>query len=535
MSEETEIKPLKSKTDNSVNDSGKKKRKFKMPSALIIILGIIVIVTILTWGFQGQSYNYYDQNGNPVASTVTAVGLFSIPVYIIEGFANAAGIIFYLFVLGWFLDVVIGSGAMESGIKSLISGLHGKEIILVPIMFFLFALGGTTYGMQEETLAFYLIIIPMFLLAGFDTVTGLLVILLGTTTGFASSVINPFSIGVAVDSINNVNIIIDGQTINITMGDGMIARLIMFIILTTVGCIFMTLYAMRIKAKPEKSLTYKTHNNDVEWAKETFKTSTAENKKMNGRQKWILSIFGITFLIMFLGMFPWYTFFNDGIPRNNIDNDGWNSWLIGGMSTFGAWDFPELILLFTASTIVISLIAKMRGSQIMESFWRGSKDMLSVAIIIAVARAIPGILAASGLDYYIAQGIGGAISNVGAWGWSYTMFIVFFIFGLLIPSTSGLAAATMGTFSIIASQIASFNTSPEQFTQILIVTTCVYALAVGMINMFIPTQAVVMLSCEKARVPYGTALKPIGIYLGIQLVVTLAIIIPLLQIVANNY
>src|ERR1051325_8782555 len=115
------------------------------------------------------------------------------------------------------------------------------------------------------------------------------------------------------------------------------------------------------------------------------------------------------------------------------------------------------------------------------------------------------------------------------------MFIVFFIFGLLIPSTSGLAAATMGTFSIIASQIASFNTSPEQFTQILIVTTCVYALAVGMINMFIPTQAVVMLSCEKARVPYGTALKPIGIYLGIQLVVTLAIIIPLLQIVANNY
>ncbi|CRX37356.1 / / Arginine/ornithine antiporter / 230032:231639 Forward [Candidatus Hepatoplasma crinochetorum] len=535
MSEETEVKPLKTKSGNSNNSDNKKKRKFKMPSALIIILGIIVVVTIFTWGFQGQSYNYYDENGDAVASTVTAVGLFSIPVYIIQGFANAAGIIFYLFVLGWFLDVVIGSGAMESGIKSLISGLHGKEIILVPLMFFLFALGGTTYGMQEETLAFYLIIIPMFLLAGFDTVTGLLVILLGSTTGFASSVINPFSVGVAVDSINNVNIMINGDTIGITMGDGMIARLIIFIILTSVGCIFMTLYAMRVKAKPEKSLTHKTYDSDLEWAKESFKSSSSQNKGMTGRQKWILSIFGITFLIMFLGMFPWYTFFNDGVPRNNIDNDGWNSWLIGGMSTFGAWDFPELVLLFAFSTIVISIIAKMKSGEIMESFWRGSKDMLSVAIIIAVARAIPGILASSGLDYYIAQGIGGAISNVGAWGWSYSMFLVFFVFGLLIPSTSGLAAATMGTFSIIASQIDSFNANPEQFTQILIVTICVYAMAVGMINMFIPTQAVVMLSCEKARVPYGTALKPIGIYMGIQLLVIFAIIIPLLQIVANNY
>ncbi|BDV03494.1 MAG: hypothetical protein HPPSJP_2150 [Candidatus Hepatoplasma scabrum] len=532
MSEETDIKPLKS---NSNHSNDKKKRRFKMPSALVIILGVIVIVTILTWGFQGQSYDYYGEDGQITTSTVTAVGLFSIPVYIIGGFANAAGIIFYLFVLGWFLDVVIGSGAMEKGIKSLISGLHGKEIILVPLMFFLFALGGTTFGMQEETLALYIFIVPMFLLAGFDTLTGLLVILLGTTTGFASSVINPFSVGVAVDSINDMSIMIDGQTISITIGDGMIARLVMFIILTSIGCIFITLYAIRVKAKPKKSLTYKTRDKDLEWAKKSFESSIHQSKKMTWRQKWILSLFGITFLIMFLGMFPWYTFFNDGAARNNIDNPSWNSWLIGGMSTFGAWDFPELILLFGVSAFVISLIAKMRGGEILESFWRGSKDMLSVAIIIAVARAIPGILSASGLDYYIAQGIGGAIGNVGAWGWSYSMFLVFFIFALLIPSTSGLAAATMGTFSIVASEISSFNSSPEQFTQILIVTVCVYSLAVGVINMFIPTQAVVMLSCERARVPYGTALKPIGIYILIQLAVIFAIIIPLLQIIANNY
>ncbi len=134
---------------------------------------------------------------------VVPAGLFGIGAAITEGFGNAYQLIFYLFVLGALIEVLLVTGTMEAGVGSLVKGLNGKEIILIPLLFILFSAGGTSYGMQEETIGLVVIVVPALVLAGFDTITGLLVILLGTTTGFAMSTVNPFAVGAAESPIND--------------------------------------------------------------------------------------------------------------------------------------------------------------------------------------------------------------------------------------------------------------------------------------------------------------------------------------------
>ncbi len=507
--EKSEVKwPDNKKSEKKSRDSqeGKNKKKFTMPPSIVIILAIVTIVIFLTWILQGQTV----ETINGIVA-VEAVGILSMGNQIVAGFTEAAGIIFYLFVLGWFLDVVIKSRSLESGIKSMLNVLKGKEIILVPLLFVFFAFGGTTYGMQEETLAFFIIIIPFFLVAGFDTVTGLLIILLGTTTGIAASVINPFSVGVAYDSIPIAS-----------MGDGIFFRMVILILFSAIGITFVTYYAWRVKKDKSNSLTSESYEEDYKWAEKTFETEG--NSEFTKRQKWGVIVFGVTFLIMFLGLIPWQTFISGKDELwDPTTTPAWISWLIGFMNPIGWWDFGELITLFTISTIILGIIFKMKSRDLIESFWTGAKDMLSVAILIGVARAIPSVMSVSSLDVYLSQNIANGLADVSGLTWTYSMFFVYLGLGTLIPSTSGLASATFGLFYQTS---AGIFTDPEQLKGIMVSTVIVYSIAIGIINMIIPTQAVVMASAERSRVSYTTMIKPVSIYMGMLVVATLAIVIP---------
>ncbi len=521
-SQEIEIRTQEVDTnDGEQPNATKKKRRFSMPPSIIIILGFLLFVTFLSWVLQGQTFTASSSEG-VTNITTEAVGLLSLGNQIINGFINAGDIIFYLFVLGWFLDVVLESKSLEAGIDSLINSLKGKEIILVPLMFCLFAFGGTSFGMQEETLGLYIIVIPFFLMAGFDTVTGLLVILLGTTTGIASSVVNPFSVGVAY------SVIPDNLGVPFGIGDGLLFRLLVFFILTICGAIFVTFYAYRVRKNPERSLTFNTREEDIKWANDTFEHEDHLNKKLNARQKAGLIIFGSTFLLMFLMLVPWGSFFGWNVDINAYP--AWISWLLNGMNIPGFWGFGELILLFAISTIILGIIFKMKPSSLLDSFWRGAKDMLPVALLIGIARAIPGVLASSHLDLYFATNIAKGMQDINPLGWTYIMFFVFLIFAILIPSTSGLGTATIGIFATSANGI--FGSNPDTFSSVIISTVVVFSIALGIMNMIIPSQAVVMASCERARVPYAKAAKLVGVYIGIVLVITLAAIIPLTSVIA---
>ncbi len=524
--EQSQVKwPNDKKQKKKMNDGHNRKKWFKIPPSIVIILAILLFVIVLSWILQGQSVTSQFDTDGTLEYIVEPIGLLSIGNIIIEGFADASGIIFYLFALGWFLNILLESGTLEDGVKALIRGTKDREIILVPIMFLLFAFGGTAFGLQEETLGLFIIIIPFFILAGFDNVTGLLVVLLGTTTGLAASVVDPFSVASAYDAIPGTV-----GTGAYTLGDGILFRLLMFFVFVLIGTIFVTTYAYKVKSNPSKSLTFKDREANIEWANTHMQSDEIHSSTMNKQNRNGLIVFAITFVIMFLFLIPWASFFD---MEQLWDPDAsslpsWISWLIAGMSPIGSWGFGELTMLFGISSIILSYgVYKMKTPQVVNSFFNGAKDMLSVSILIAIARAIPFALSHSTLDYFIALSIANQLSNIGQLGWTYSMFFIFGAFAFFIPSTSGLASATMGIFTGSANAIFG----AEMIDQIIISTVVVYIVAVGIVNMLTPTQAVVMASAEQSRVPYKTMLKPVGLYASILVATMIIFVIPMTTLI----
>ena len=501
------------------------KKKFKMPSSLTIIIGVMFFFIVFTWILVLAGASYEDTDGN--TTDVIAVGLLGFGNAIAEGFGNAYSLIFYLFVLGALIEILLCTGTLEAGIASLVKGLGGKELLLIPILFVLFSAGGTVYGMQEETIGLFVIIVPALVLAGFDTMTGLLVILLGTTTGFAMSTVNPFAVGAAEgvidDTINNYFLNADVSIV----GVGLIFRLVWWFVLTGIGASFVTGYAYRVQKDPNKSvIKSKKQEEDKEWVNSNFKP-IEEIDSMTGRQKIAISLFMMAFVVMIFMMIPWADLTNWDPSEWIIYPDG-AGWLFNGMAYPGSWYFGELIMLFIIVTVIIVLVLKMKAKDASEAAWRGAKDMFSVAILIGVARSIPQILEYSGTQTWMVQSMTSGLEGMSGIGFVYIMFFIFIILALIIPSTSGLAGAAFPiiTGAAIATVGGVGNEAAQSTVELMSATMVVFLMAAGMANMFVPTQSVVMAQMDASHVNYVTALKPIFAYIGILFVITIAAIIP---------
>ena len=166
------------------------KSKFRMPTAYTILFLLIVLVAVATWLIPAGAYDYVDgvpQTGtyHPVAATPQGLGGVLKAAFL--GFYDAVDVCVFILMVGGFLGVVMKTGAIDAGVSNVIRLLGGREVWLIPILMLFFGLGGTTYGMWEETMAFYPLLIPVFLAAGYDAVVGISVILLGAGAGVISS------------------------------------------------------------------------------------------------------------------------------------------------------------------------------------------------------------------------------------------------------------------------------------------------------------------------------------------------------------
>ncbi len=500
----------------------KKKKFFKMPSSMTIILFVILFTLILTWGFSGATYGSIESG----IQHVEAVGLIGTGNAVISGFQQAAGVIIFLFAIGAFIEVMLRSGTLEAGVSSTLRRFSNKIIWVIPILFVMFALGGTIYGMQEETIGFIPIIVPFLVLAGFDTMTGLLVILLGSTTGFTASTVNPFAIGAAVDAVNDGTGL--GDNGKITVGHGMGARWAVWAIIVLIGAVLVTWYAARVRKDNSKSAVADTMAQDKKWAQKQMGTTDIKNAKMTRRQYAGMWVFWLTFAIMITMMIPWDAIIS-GHKWPEDYGKGWG-WLLNGSDFWpGWWYYGELTLLFLGSTIILGLIFGMKMKDISETIWAGAKEMFSVAMIIGIARSVGVILNDSGLGpfmiYHMMRNDG--MKNMSPIAFSVTMFFIFLLFAAFIPSTSGLASASMG---LVGSTVAGLNGSVEngvwtsQGITTMSTTILAFSMALGIMNMIIPTQAVVMATADKSKVGYGRMMKVVGPYALIMMAISAGLI-----------
>lgn len=267
------------------------KKTFKMPSAYTILFLIIIFVALLTWMIPAGQYST-DKAGNIIAHTYRAVAanpqgiwdVFSAPIYGMIGNDKTEGAIsisLFILVLGGFLGVVNQTRALDDGIASVVEKYKGKEKILIPLLMILFALGGSTYGMAEETIAFYPLLIPVMIAVGFDSLVAVAIVLVGSQVGCLASTVNPFATGVA------------SQTLNISPGDGILSRIVLLVIVVIISILYVYRYASKIEKHPDKSLVFAQREEDLK--RFALNNRDEAGTKMTTRQKLVLWLFGITF------------------------------------------------------------------------------------------------------------------------------------------------------------------------------------------------------------------------------------------------
>lgn len=484
-----------------------KKRVIRMPSAFAILFGIIAFMAVLTWLIPSGQYAMTEgDDPTPIAGTYEQIdkvvtdedgvttdsrqGAWEVFQAPIKGSIEAIDVVLFVLILGGFLGVTMKTGALDALFGRIIKSLKGREKWMIPILMTFFAIGGTTYGMQEETVAFYALVVPIVLAAGYNGLTAAMIIILGAGVGVLGSTVNPFSTGIA------------SGFANISIGDGIIERLVI-LVLSLIAAIWFTMrYAAKVKAGEREADSKRDHKHHRLGA-----PAEGEVLELTAARKGIVWVFGLTFVVMILAVIPWaykfdITFFEDvnawllGIPVLGA--------FIGAIPPLGDWWFNELSALFLISSVIIGLIyfrGKNRSEDEDENYFgtfiSGAKDLLSVALIIGVARGVSVIMSDGAIMATIINAGEQILEAVPSVILPAIAFIVYLPLSFLIPSTSGLATASMPILAPLA-DFASIDRS-------LIVTA--FQTAAGVINMIAPTVASVMGGLALAKVSYGVYVK----------------------------
>jgi uncharacterized ion transporter superfamily protein YfcC len=396
---------------------------------------------------------------------------------------GAIDVALFVLIIGGFLGVTMKTGAINAGIAWVVGKLKGKEKWMFPILMTIFAIGGTTYGMAEETLAFYALIITVMLAAGYDGLTAGALILLGAGIGVLGSTINPFATGIASGFAGT------------DISEGLIGRLVILIVGTIIGIIFVMRYGEKVKKDPAKSLIY---DQKAENEKQFMSggDAGAEFGEFTGRHKVILVLFFLAFVVMVYGVIPWADL---GLP----------------VPTWWWW-FPEMTACFLFFGILIGLIGRLPEKTLVDTFVDGARDMLGVALIIGVARGITVVMNNGLITDTVLYWAEQAVSGLGGVGFILVTYLLYLPLSFLIPSSSGLATVSMP----IMAPLADFANVPSY----LVVTA--YQTANGLVNLITPTSAVVMGGLAIARVGYGTWWRfvlPVIILLAVLSMLVLAV------------
>ena len=487
-----------------MTETAKKKRG--MPSSFTILLALLAIVAVITVIVSGTS-----------GGAVTAARLSDFCTAPIKGFADALPVCLFVMILGGFLGMMTETGALDNGIAVLVQKLKGNEIMLIPVLMLIFSLGGTTYGMCEETVPFYALLAATMMAAGFDPLVGAATVLLGAGCGCLGSTVNPFAVGAAVDALTGVGIEVN-QTIIIGLG------LVLWAVTTLISIAFVMNYAKKVKADKGSTILSMQELKDAEEAHGAAAAEVTKDVKLTGRQKAVLGIFAFTFVVMIVGFIPLADlnagvagFFDNGVydAEGNVITQAWSAVVTG--LPIGQWYFDEASTWFFVMAIIIGIVGGLSEKKIVDTFITGAADMMSVVLIIALARGISVLMAATGLDVYVLDAAANALAGLSGVIFAPMSFLVYFGLSFLIPSTSGMATVSMPIMGPLAVKLGF---SPE-------VMVMIFSAAIGVVNLFTPTSGAIMGGLALAKIEWTTWLK-----FALKLIVVLTIVCAVILTIA---
>jgi len=444
-------------------------KNFRMPTAYTILFALLILVAVATWIVPAGSYDHHE-DGTPVAGSYHPVaqqpqGPGDVVLASFRGFYDAVDVALFILMVGGFLGVVMKTGAIDAGVGAVIRLLGDREILLIPVLMVIFSLGGTSFGMWEETMAFYPLLIPVFVAAGYDALTGIAVVLLGSGAGVLASTVNPFATGIA------------SGFAGVSLGDGIGLRLLMLVAFDAVAVWYVMRYARSVRSDRKGA------------------ASGEEPHPLSARQKWVLAVFGLTFLVMIYAVIP---FDEIGLP----------------VPTLGWW-FSELSGLFLVGGILVGAVYGLGETGTAEAFVSGASELMGVAFIIGISRGITVLMNGGQITDTVLYWGERALEGAGSLLFVVLVYLIYIPLSVLIPSSSGLA-----TLSIpVVAPLGRFAGVDES----LVITA--FQSASGLVNIITPTAAVVMGGLAFGHVPYDRWVRFVWKLILIFFLLTLAFLV----------
>lgn len=448
-------------------ESSKGIKQFKVPHVYAIIFALMVIFAVLTWIVPSGSYQRQEVNGREVTVAGTyeqsektyideetgdevdlRQGVFDVLQAPTRGIQEAIEVVAFILIVGGSFQVITKTGAITSGMGRVVRRFKNKDILIIPIAMVLFALGGTSFGMAEETLPFFAIFMPIMMAMGFDSMTAFMVVFVGARTGYIASTINPF------------NVLIAQGILGIQGNPQLWLRMIAWVVLTAVAITWVVLYARRVKKNPESSITFE---DDIAKKVEFAADESALDAEFTGRQKGVLAVF-------IAGM----------------------CLIIWGLVTQG-WYMNEISAVFLAMGLLAGVIAGFSQDVIAQEFVAGIADFAFSAIVVGLARGILVIASDGMIIDTILNALATGLGGIPAVLFTTLLYAVENLLAILVPSSSGLAALTAPIFGPLT-ELMGLN--PE---------AAVWALSVGSATMSLicPTSAILVAGLGVCKIKLG--------------------------------
>lgn len=529
----------------------------KIPHTFVIIGFIILLCGVLTWIIPAGEYNYQTVNVNGVERSVVVDGSFhqvdsspqtwQIFSSLLSGFQRQAGIIAFILIIGGAFQIMNSSRAIDFGIYSFLKSSHnfeknriikklGVNNIIIATIMVIFSLFGAIFGMSEETLAFIIIFVPLAISMGYDSITGVLMVYVAAHVGFSGAIINPFTIGIA-----------QGLS-GLQLFSGIEYRVVVWLILTTIVVAFTLIYASKIKKHPAKSPVYKT---DQYWRDRNEKNSVESFNTKTPISAWVIFIISASILLFWSIKLPKTTIF---LGNSNLTFvclpvlsllyiiSGFLTLkksylyyilnilaftiilLIIGVLGYG-WYVKEISALFLTMGLIAGISMGLKSREIVNEFMIGAKDILSAAIIVALAGGIIQVLTDGKILDTILYSLASTMENAGKTATVSIMYLIQTAINIFIPSGSAKAALTMPIMAPFSDVVGISRQA----------TVLAYQFGDGFTNMITPTSAILMGVLGIARIPYEVWIKWFWKFLLILMLVGLLLLIPTVTMKLNGF
>lgn len=519
----------------------------KIPHTYTIIFSIILLCAVLSWIIPAGEYSRHTVEVNGTTRSVIVDNSYhaveSVPqtwqVFsaLLQGFEKQAGIIAFLLIIGGAFQIMNNSRAIDVGIFSFLRFTQGLERhrfmkrigvnnLVIAMIIFLFSMFGAVFGMSEETLAFVIIIVPLAISMGYDSITGLCMVYVAAHVGFAGAILNPFTIGIA-----------QGLS-GLPLFSGFEYRLFCWFLLTVILVACVLIYAARVKRNPTLSPMYRAdeywRNRRTESGEEVAYTIPVASYIVYGLILVSLIIFAVVYPVttfslgnasvtfyavpvgtVLFALFGWlglrksFHFFYPFYPGfyghfSGDRSDG--AWLVS------ARNFGD----FLAMGVLTGYAAGKDTDSIIKLFLEGAKDILSAAIVVGLAGGIIQILQDGRIIDPILHALASLMNEAGRVASVGAMYVIQTLINIIIPSGSAKAALTMPIMAPFSDVIGISRQA----------TVMAFQFGDGFTNMITPTSAVLIGALGIARIPYEVWVKWFAKILLLFVVLGFLLLIP---------